>query len=40
MLQCDDVVDMKRELACGFEELTVFAAPGSALTNFEFERAV
>jgi hypothetical protein len=31
---------MKRELACGFWEETVFAVPGCAVTNFEFERAV
>jgi hypothetical protein len=35
----DNVVDMKREVACGFWEETVFAAPGCAVTNFEFERA-
>lgn len=35
----NDVVDMKRKLACGFREETVFAAPGCAVTNFEFKRA-
>jgi len=40
MLLRNDVVDVKRELACGFWEETVFAASGCALTNFEFERAI
>jgi hypothetical protein len=35
----DDVVDMKREFACGFWEETVLAARGCAVTNFEFDRA-
>lgn len=35
----DDVIYMKGQFAGGFREETVFAAPGSAATNFEVERA-